>query len=254
MGDQIVLAGDHKQLPPYHSEEIDSSESFFPSLFEQILERFGDGVKATLRKQYRMHEKIANFSNREFYDDLLLHGEENRTATLDDLKPLVGLHSDSPEEEAGNSYINQKEAEIVTAQVQKALNADVEPEDVGVITPYSKQKQPVLNELRNELGSEISDNVKVQTIDSFQGGQREVIIVTFTRSNSNSNIGFLSFPNEGPRRLNVALTRAKKRLVLIGNWDTLSSVQTGESDSETCANLYSRLENYIEQYGVMYGR
>ncbi|MFA9518719.1 AAA domain-containing protein, partial [Halopenitus sp. H-Gu1] len=81
-GSKLVLAGDHKQLPPYHSGENASDEAFYPSLFEHLLDRFGDDAKTTLRRQYRMHRSIANFSNKEFYDGLLLHGEANKSATL----------------------------------------------------------------------------------------------------------------------------------------------------------------------------
>jgi len=252
-GSKLVLAGDHKQLPPYHSGENASDEAFYPSLFEHILDRFGDDAKTTLRRQYRMHESIANFSNEEFYDGLLLHGEANKSATLSGLQPLVGINIDDPESDRGNSRANPHEAEVVAAQVQRSLNAGVDASDVGVITPYTGQKELVESELVSEFGADEAGKIKVQTIDSFQGGQREVIIVSFTVSNDRNNSGFLAFTNEGPRRLNVALTRAKKRLVLIGNWETLSSLASHRNSSTSCADLYGRLFEYIREHGRMVG-
>lgn len=253
LGSKLVLAGDHKQLPPYHSAETASDEAFYPSLFEHILDRFGDDAKTTLRRQYRMHESIANFSNKEFYDGLLLHGEPNRSATISGLQPLVGINISNPESDQGNSRENPSEVEVVVAQVQRSLNAGVDASDVGVITPYTGQKGLVESELASEFDADTAEKIKVQTIDSFQGGQREVILVSFTVSNDRNNSGFLAFPNEGPRRLNVALTRAKKRLVLVGDWDTLSSIAPHRDTSTSCADLYRRLLEYIHEQGRMVG-
>ncbi|WP_458186260.1 DEAD/DEAH box helicase [Haladaptatus sp. NG-WS-4] len=252
-GSKLVLAGDHKQLPPYYSGENASDEASYPSLFENLLDRFGEEAKTTLRRQYRMHESIANFSNNEFYDGLLLHGEANKSATISGLDPLVGINIDEPESDRGNSRANPHEARVVIAQVQKALNAGVDPSNVGVITPYTGQKDLVERQLASEFMASQADEIKVQTIDSFQGGQREVIIVSFTVSNDQNNSGFLAFPNEGPRRLNVALTRAKKRLVLIGNWETLSSFAPHRDPENSCAALYNRLYEYIDDNGEMVG-
>jgi len=252
-GSRLVLAGDHKQLPPYYSRENASDESFIPSLFEHLLDRFGDISTTTLRHQYRMHESIANFSNNEFYDGLLLHGEENKSATISGLVPLIGINIDESETIRSKSRANPGEANVVIGQVHKALNAGVDGSNIGVITPYTGQKSLVEGKLASEFETSQADKIKVHTIDSFQGGQREVIIVSFTVSNSENNSGFLAFPNEGPRRLNVALTRAKKRLVLIGNWETLSSVAPDRDTETSCADLYDRLRIYIQVHGKMVG-
>ena len=118
---------------------------------------------------------------------------------------------------------------------------------------YFARKYLVERQLASEFMAGQADKIKVQTIDSFQGGQREVIIMSFTVSNDQNNSGFLAFPNEGPRRLNVALTRAKKRLVLIGNWETLSSFAPHRDPENSCAALYNRLYEYIDDNGEMVG-
>jgi len=253
LGPRLVLAGDHKQLPPYYSSENASDEAYYPSLFEHLMERFGDDAKTTLRRQYRMHESIANFSNGEFYDDLLLHGEPNKSETISGLEPVVAINIDKPESDREDSRENPHEVNVVVAQVQKALNAGIDPSDIGVITPYTGQKSFVEEELTSEFDRSEAHQIKVQTIDSFQGGQREIIIVSFTVSNNRHNSGFLAFPNEGPRRLNVALTRAKKRLVLIGNWETLSSIASHRDSATSCADLYNRLYEYVEEHGKTVG-
>lgn len=173
--------------------------------------------------------------------------------TLSRLQPLVGINIDNPESDRGNSRANPHEAEVVAAQVQRSLNGGIDASDVGVITPYTGQKDPVESELVSEFDTDEADKIKVQTIDSFQGGQREVIIVSFTVSNNRNNSGFLAFPNEGPCRLNVAITRAKKRLVLNGNWETLSSFASHRDSTTSCADLYGHLYEYISERWRMVG-
>ena len=250
---RIVLAGDHKQLPPYSSKETDTDEEFQPSLFEHLIERYGDDIMTTLRRQYRMHEDIAEFSNNQFYDGLLRHGDANRDATIADLEPLIGIHCDGEQSWRNDSYANEDEADIVVAQVNKLLTNEIDPSNIGVITPYRGQIGVVEDALREQFGSNVERQMKVQTIDSFQGGQREAIIISFARSNDSNKSGFLEFPNEGPRRLNVALTRAKKRLVIIGNWETLTNPADHLSEDESCAHVYNDLAEYITAKSQLYG-
>ncbi|WP_082222443.1 AAA domain-containing protein [Halorubrum halophilum] len=84
---------------------------------------------------------------------------------------------------------------------------------------------------------------------SFQGSEREAIIVSFVRSNPYNSSGFLTFPDEGKLRLNVALTRARRRLVLVGNWETLSTVADHKSPDESSADVYAQLHEYLNEMG-----
>jgi hypothetical protein len=244
--EKAVLAGDHKQLPPYHSGERETVEQPEFSLFEHLLELYGaDSVSSTLTTQYRMHEAIAAYPNDAFYDGVLTHGQRNRQWTIGSLDPLVAydVHGSEGQTPSSSSY-NRTEASIVVREVERLFEYGLDPSDIGVITPYNGQIGIVRSELMSALVESKAERVKVNTIDSFQGSEREAVIVSFVRSNEDGQIGFLDFPVEGPRRLNVALTRAQKRLVLVGNWDTLTADHSPDEDSAT--SYYQSLESHLD--------
>lgn len=252
-GNRTVLAGDHKQLPPYVANEQMRADELHKSLFEHLITVYGDGLAQTLHRQYRMHEDIAEFASQEFYNGELEHGEENRSATIDGLNPLLVIDASGEESRTDDhSKYNPTEAGYVVAQVHKALESDVEPSDIGVITGYSGQRDEIRRQFKNQFERSVVTSIDVETIDKFQGGQREVIIVSFTRSNDQNNSGFLEHPPEdGKKRLNVAITRAKKRLVLIGDFDTLASPADHLTVDESCADSYARLRDYLEAKAVV---
>lgn len=254
VGYRTILAGDHRQLPPFVSDPEMRDRGLHASLFERLLDVYGEDLAQTLYRQYRMHESIAEFASQEFYDGRLEHGEDNRTATIDGLSPLLAIDDNSGEAQnsSSNSYHNPTEAQYVVAQVQRALNHDVDASDIGVITGYSDQREVIRSELVNSIEGLEYNSVDVETIDKFQGGQREVIIVSFTRSNPESDSGFLESPPQTARkRLNVAITRAKKRLVLIGDWETLSTPAVFRDSSESCADTFARLRDYLQDRDCM---
>lgn len=244
-GERVVLAGDHKQLPPYASSEDAKREKMHVSLFEHVLDVYGEDVAERLTTQYRMHETIASYPSQQFYDGSLDHGPRNASWTIDGLAPLVGIHVEGDERTEPNSTSthNPQEAEIVADQVKRLLDEDVDPDDIGVITPYVAQIGTIAGEL-HDAGIENPRRIEIDTIDSFQGGEREAIVVSFVRSNERNSGGFLEFPEEGPRRLNVALTRAKRRLVLVGDFDTLGTVADHREPQDSCAELYDALREY----------
>lgn len=251
-GLRTVLAGDHKQLPPFVADPEMRDQELHTSLFEHLLNLYGNDLSQSLYCQYRMHEDIAAFASQEFYDGALEHGEENRTATIDNLPPLRGIDDSGDEQADGTSYYNPTEASYVVAQINRALQHDVDRSDIGVITGYSGQRTHIRNEIRSELDRETAEGVAVETIDKFQGGQKEVIIVSFVRSNNRNDSGFLEAPKEeGRKRLNVALTRAKKRLVLIGDWDTLAEPAEFRDANNSCAGTFARLREYLHEQNAM---
>ncbi|MFC3477629.1 AAA domain-containing protein [Halobacterium litoreum] len=238
--EKLVLAGDHRQLPPYSVTEAGEGE-MRPSLFETLVDRYGDEVAVLLRRQYRMHDAIAAFPNEAFYGGRLETADANADWTIPGFPPVsvVDVEGDERREERGSSVRNAAEADAVAERVDALLDAGADPTDVGVIAAYSGQ----VREIRSRLGDldRSTHGLTVDTVDSFQGGERDAIVVSFARSNDAANAGFLEHPEEGPRRLNVALTRARKHLALVGDRETLTTRATHRDPEDSCADTYAAL-------------
>lgn len=199
-----------------------------------------------------MHEKIMNFSNNKFYEGALEAHEsvENHKiknmidveslSKMDDLTqkslspqpPVVFLDTmnvEAPEmsPEGSTSKKNQKDSQIVKSLVETLLDLGVTHRNIAVISPYDDQ----VDLINRKIGLE---NLEVDTVDGFQGREKEIVIISLVRSNENNNIGFL----KDVRRLNVALTRARKKLIIIGDSSTLDSHET-----------YLSLLDYISKAG-----
>lgn len=252
-GDKTILIGDHKQLPPTVLNQEAEEKGLSKSLFERLYGIHGQEFWSLLQVQYRMNNKIMNFSNQQFYGGNLKSASIVKNHTLKDLgvtpdvdscftdkaldpqEPVVFLDTSNMEADERSlsgsySYDNPVEAEIVLDLLDEAMKLNLEPEQVAVITPYKDQVD--LLEHRNKI-----ENLEINTVDGFQGREKEVIINSFVRSNSHQNIGFL----RDLRRLNVTLTRAKRKLILIGDSSTIKNHQ-----------LYSNLINYVKEEGLFY--
>ena len=217
LADRFVLVGDHEQLPPVVQTENDLSESLFERLIHQSPE-----ASVMLDRQYRMSQRIQAFSSREFYDgELRPASGEVAAQRLADLPHVAetevsaavrgngGVAFVDPDGRAeGNT--NPVEAERVADIVGEFLAAGVEPGEIGVIAPFRAQVA--------EIGRRVSDGVTVDTVDRFQGSSKEVIVVSFVATQDLDSPIF-----EDYRRVNVALSRAKKSLVLVGDEETLRS-------------------------------
>ncbi len=253
---RFIMAGDHKQLPPTVLNEESKRGSLSRSMFERLLACHGDKIRVMLEVQYRMNEEIAEFPNKEFYGGRLKAEEHVRRQTIADLiphtsisrlnfimrdKPLVfidtvdgGSNSNSGtgfEERmrwGSTSRENEGEAKLVKIIVEGLLDAGVRASDIAVISPYEDQVSLIRMMLPDVEGLEI------KTVDGFQGREKEVVIVSFVRSNKFGEIGFLS----DLRRLNVSITRAKRKLLLIGNSHTL--------EADDC---YRRLIALVKSHG-----
>ena len=219
---QIVLVGDHKQLPPtvlsFRAEEKGLKRSLFERLVDLGIEPF------LLTKQYRMHPSISKFPNKQFYSSKLIDGvnASSRPAPAGLLWPdwdnpvafipIEGGELVSPD---GTSRENPAEVSWVLKITEDLLEAgELTKKDIGIITPYAGQVRAIRNSMDEKL-----DDVEVRTVDGYQGREKEVIIFSCVRSNPEGNVGFLA----EPRRLNVALTRAKRGLIVIGDPATLRS-------------------------------
>ena len=219
---QVVLVGDHRQLPPTVISYRAENGGLRRSLFERMVEM---GVEPyLLTKQYRMHPAISKFPNDQFYNGRLEDGVSaaNRAAPAGLLwpdwdnpvafLPVKGGELVSPD---GTSRENPTEVSWIIRLLDDFLDAgELEKGDIGVITPYAGQVRAIRHSMREDL-----DDIEVRSVDGYQGREKEVIIFSCVRSNDDGNIGFLS----DPRRLNVALTRAKRGLIVIGDPDTLRS-------------------------------
>lgn len=218
---RVIFAGDNQQLPP----TVKSREAIQLGLNHTLLDKVmrKKGVDSLLNIQYRMHKQIMEFSNIWFYNQQLHAHPSNALHLLDDV-PLTFIDTaGSGFEESLNpdtlSTENKDEAAFAIKYLQNLqYNLSMQgilPQEysVGIISPYRAQV-----ELLKELWT--SDEIlKISTIDGFQGQERDLIIISLVRSNPKSEIGFLS----DYRRMNVALTRARKKLVVIGDSATIGN-------------------------------
>jgi superfamily I DNA and/or RNA helicase len=163
-----------------------------------------------------MHPEIAYFPNREFYDRTLRNG--HIVDPLADRDAIEGYNIGGAVEVVDQSRANATEGSLVVHLIQQVL-ADIPPEEIGVITPYAAQARLLRRQITECFDQ--ADAITVDTIDSFQGSEKAAIIISLVRSNAEGNIGFLGRPQDGPRRLNVALTRARRYCAVVGDFHTL---------------------------------
>lgn len=245
LGQRVVFAGDHFQLPPTVKSREAAAEGLSVSLFEKVMKL--EDASVMLDRQYRMHREIMGFSNAHFYNTALQADDSVAEARLgegDWAAPLefidtAGCGFEEKRHPESQSLFNLEEGRLLLRHLGALLSQLPEPEEgqrVGVISPYKAQ----VNELRDMLpGSELPEAwmpvVSVDTVDGFQGQEREIIYISMVRSNNEGQLGFLS----DTRRMNVALTRARKKLVVIG-------------DSATLANhsFYQEFLDYVEEIGA----
>jgi DNA replication ATP-dependent helicase Dna2 len=215
LAERFVLVGDHEQLPPVVRAENDLTES----LFERLVELHPD-AGVMLDRQYRMNQRIQAFASREFYGGKLRPAEPEVAARiLDDLEGVS--RGDLPAELQdpvafvdvkgdGGRYTDSLEAGRIAELIETYEAVGVDRAEIGVIAPFRAQV--------SEISSHVPEGVAVDTVDRFQGSSKEVIIVSFTAT------GTLEGPIfEDYRRINVALTRPKRALVLVGDSGALSS-------------------------------
>ncbi|MFO7791650.1 MAG: IGHMBP2 family helicase [Candidatus Saliniplasma sp.] len=245
--EKVVMAGDHKQLPPTIKNQKAKRDGLADTMFERVIAMYGTPVKTLLQIQYRMNETIMQFPDETFYEGKVEAHGSVRNHTLDEILESVpmGKFSDvlDPKEpmvfldtlgnilersrEGSTSKENPGESVLVSKIVEELLESGVSGLDIGVITPYDDQKDHIDSKI------DIQD-LEVDTVDGFQGREKEVIILSLTRSNKSNNIGFL----RDLRRLNVSITRARRKLIIIGDSTTLSEHP-----------VYDSLFNYIKDEG-----
>lgn len=252
-----ALYTDHQQLGPMVSIPKDhpSHQPLTLSLFEMLYEHNRPNANIShmllyvviyplylnnlliyiARLQYRMHEEISEWPSHEFYNDELRNAAPVRQSRSDHGVQFYNINGHQIQESGGPSQLNDKEALfIVNHLISQSGIFTSEKLTIGVICMYSAQVRHIQDICCRRLHINLFERVTFGTVDGFQGGERDVIYVSFVRSHGSGGIGFLDNPN----RLNVAVTRAKKLCVMVGNLDFLSD--GSEAFGSLADSLYRR--------------
>ena len=234
--DRVIFAGDHKQLPP----TVKSEEAKKFGLEITMLDLLSEQPDCThlLTVQYRMHQNILGFSNERFYQNQLqssdtvknrlLPGDHNAVIFID----TAGCSFDETVNPSQKSFKNEGEYFIIREYIEQKKELLLGA-SIGIISPYAEQVRYLTEVMSGE--TVFSDlEIELNTIDGFQGQEKDVMFISLVRSNDKGEIGFL----KDERRLNVALTRARKKLIVIGDSATL-----GQHD------VFIKFIEYVERCG-----
>lgn len=244
---RVILAGDHCQLPPTVKSIMALKGGLGKTLMERIVENKPETV-TLLKMQYRMNEQIMKFSSEWFYYGMVESAPSvSHRGILDYDTPMMWIDTaecDGKEEFVGENFgrINRAEAELTLQILQQYLEKIgkqrilEESIDVGIISPYRAQVQLLRKELRKrEFFRPYRHLLTVNTVDGFQGQERDIILISLVRSNDGGDIGFL----RDLRRMNVAITRARMKLIILGSSETMTSHP-----------FYKKLYEYVGQLKV----
>ena len=227
--ERLVLVGDHKQLPAVVLSKEAQRLGLDKSLFERLILAKGSAVpNVLLNVQRRMHPSIAEWPSKTFYENQLethpsLHASDSSQVSVPfpfaiagSSKRVVLIDTDGSgggEELVGTSTLNYGESKVLIRVVNRLIDSGIAPNQIGVIVPYLAQKGLISKALQKS----IAPGLLVNTVEGFQGQERDFIVISTTRSNVVGSIGFLN----DERRMNVMLTRAKQGLIVVGDKHTL---------------------------------
>lgn len=240
---RVVLAGDHCQLPPTVKSIAALKGGLGTTLMERIVQRKPQ-VVTLLKTQYRMNERIMRFSSDWFYQGMVQPAPQvGHRSILDYDHPMMWIDSavaEGQEEFVGETFgrINKVEAELTLDALQNYIDKIGKQRmlderiDTGIISPYRAQVQYLRKLIRRREGFKpFRHLISVNTVDGFQGQERDIIIISLVRSNDDGQIGFLA----DLRRMNVAITRARMKLIILGDSRTL-----------TRHPFYKKLYDYVQ--------
>lgn len=270
---RVFLSGDHLQLPPTvmaeaprppvsRSATLPPSASLQVTMFDRLLSMYGEGCKAFLSVQYRMNNEIMAFPNAQLYDGKLSAHDSCARIRLTDLgidgddeidthcAPLVlydttGLGMYEREDDAvlsTHSRINENEAALVMRHIELLVQHGVEPTCIAVLSPYAAQVHLLSQQIRSVYGT----SLEVGTVDGMQGREKDVVILSLVRSNDEQQVGFL----HDSRRLNVAMTRAKRQLVVVGDADTVGG-ENARQDTSTSRQFLRAWIEYLQSQALV---
>lgn len=239
---RVVFAGDHHQLPPTIKSVEAAREGLAKTLFEKCIEHHPQ-TASMLQVQYRMNESIMQFPSTYFYNDKLIADDSVKHHSISDLPVIdfvdtAGCGFNETQDPETLSRFNDEEAQLLIRQLETLLQ-HVGTEDwnytLGIITPYSAQVERLVKLAEaSEILSRVQRFLTINTVDAFQGQERDIIAISFVRSNDKGEIGFLA----DIRRTNVAITRARKKLIITGDSATLGTHE-----------FYTALLEYVQQKG-----
>lgn len=252
--EKVVFAGDHCQLPPTVKSMQADRKGLSKTLFEKCIlrhQKLDNPVDVMLKTQYRMNEQIMQFSNQQFYHHELIADEKVKhwtvgeaISTLEFIDTAGCGYEEAPNPDTGSTS-NPEEVKLLFRHLERVFYQlqDLKLENqnlisIGIISPYRGQvhllKDALLTFKQTSVFQVLATKVEIEvnTIDSFQGQERDIIYISLVRSNAEGEIGFL----KDTRRMNVAMTRARKKLVVIGDSATLASF-----------SFYADFMNYVER-------
>ncbi|RXN00564.1 DNA-binding protein SMUBP-2 [Acipenser ruthenus] len=218
---KCILAGDHKQLPPTIKSHTATVKGLSLSLMERLIQKYGDQVVKMLTVQYRMNHAIMQWASEQMYAGRLTAHSSVEGHLLKDLPGVIpneetsiplllidtascGLFELEVEDEQSKG--NPGEVEIVAAHIQALSEAGIKAKDIAVIAPYNLQ----VDMLRQQL-SHKHPELEIKSVDGFQGREKEAVVLSLVRSNRKGEVGFLA----EDRRINVAVTRARRHLAVV---------------------------------------
>ncbi|XP_061577733.1 DNA-binding protein SMUBP-2 [Cololabis saira] len=226
---KCILAGDYKQLPPTIKSQTAASKGLSLSLMERLIQMYGDSVVRMLTVQYRMNSAIMDWASKEMYQGRLTAHRSVESHLLKDLAgvtcvdetrtPLLlidtagcGMNEMETTDEVSKG--NLGEVDIVELHIKALTEAGVKAKDIAVIAPYNLQ----VDLLRQKLSSRHPD-LEIKSVDGFQGREKEAVVLSLVRSNRKGEVGFLA----EDRRINVAVTRARRHIAVVCDAQTVQN-------------------------------
>ncbi|XP_066541765.1 DNA-binding protein SMUBP-2 [Hoplias malabaricus] len=256
---KCILAGDYKQLPPTIKSQNAADKGLSVSLMERLIQKYGDSVVRMLTTQYRMNSAIMQWASEQMYQGKLTAHSSVEKHLLRDLAgvadveetnmPLLlidtaGCGLNEMEDTDEQSKGNQGEADIVALHVKALTEAGVQAKDIAVIAPYNLQ----VDLLRQKL-SNAHPELEIKSVDGFQGREKEAVLLSLVRSNRKGEVGFLA----EDRRINVAVTRARRHLMVVcdsqtvRNHDFLKSLVDYMSEHGEVRSAFEYLEDLVPE-------
>lgn len=265
---QFVLIGDHKQLPPVFEDEIINEgkikgytkEQILTTVFEELYEKLKEDrpeYSHFLNRNYRMHSSIAHLISQMFYDGQIITKnaelDQQKEHRLSSLKYHVYWYStekfeERQEKSAGTSWNNRKNADEVKrllAKMNKEYQALEIRKTVGIISPYRSQSDLLKQIIKAKSEEWIHLEIDIATVDAFQGSDRDIVVFDTVRSNPSNRLGHIT----DVKRLNVALSRAKELLLIVGDAECAYRGKFDENNPNPYKQLLEIIRNKKDLYG-----